>query len=371
MRCRILIVDDILENRKLLAGIIRKHTGHEVFLAKSGLDVVEMLKDPEMTKPDLILLDVMMPDMDGFEVAKILKSDSLTRDIPIIFITGLSDTDCKIQGFEVGGADYLSKPFNKQELLARVNTHLKLKQNEDSLRKKNIALNALIQKKNMLLGIAAHDLRNPLMTISGLADLFVMKYDKELKEDQRKFLHNITKLANFMNTIVDDFLDYSAIESGKLNLNLKETNVAKLIQNNIEYNKSLAERKQIALDFYYGDNLPEDIMLDAHKIKQVMNNLITNAIKFSHSNTTIEVHLKLEDQNLLFFVRDQGQGIPKEELEILFTPFQKTSVKSTAGEKSTGLGLAIVKKIVMGHKGKIWVESEIDKGSTFYVSIPL
>ncbi len=371
MSYKILIVDDILENRKLLASIIKEQTDYEVITARSGLDVISMLDDEQIDTPDLILLDVMMPELNGFDVAARLKEDPRSRDIPIIFITGLTDTKSKVKGFESGGADYISKPFNKLELLARVNTQLRLKKNEDSLRQKNLELEELNKTKNIYLGIVAHDLRNPLMTISGVAELFLMKYKEELTDDQKRFVDIIKRSGSFMKSLVEDFLDYSAIEAGKLTLNLKAANISQLIRENVTYNKSLAEGKGIELELNCDEDLPQTIFVDEHKMLQVINNLVSNAIKFSHPRTKIEVSLKQQGEALLFFVKDQGQGIPESELDKLFAPFSRTSIKSTAGEGGSGLGLVIVKKIVNGHGGKIWVESQVGQGTTFYVTIPL
>jgi len=192
----------------------------------------------------------------------------------------------------------------------------------------------------------------------------------ELNEKQIKFFSIIESSSEFMVRLIDDLLDISKIESGKLELNLQSTDLISLVKHNVELNSVLAEEKQIELLFSYDEHLPK-IMIDAHKIEQVLNNLISNAIKFSYPQSTIEIHVTRSENNAVISVRDKGQGIPADELDKLFKPFEKSSVKGTEGEKSTGLGLIIVRKIVEGHQGEIWVESEVGKGATFYVSLPI
>lgn len=371
MEKRLLIVDDLSENRKLLASILKKNTDFDIVLAKSGVDVIKMFEREDCRYPDVILLDIMMPEMDGFEVAEKLKENSNTKDIPIIFITALTDTESKVRAFEMGGVDYISKPFNKSELLARVNTHYQLKKMQDDLKKQNTELVRLNDKKNEFLGIAAHDLRNPLSIIMSAADLFQFKYERELNEHQNKLLERVLYSSKFMIDLLNDLLDISAIESGKLNLEFMKYNVVDLITSNIEFNTDLATKKDIGIELVNNCNDSIIISIDNNKFEQVLNNLLSNAIKYSKSGTKVIVTIGCDSNNFNLSVKDEGLGIPKEEQDKLFAPFSKTSVKSTGGEKSTGLGLAIVKKIIEGHHGKIWVESEVGVGSTFFVSLPL
>jgi len=298
----------------------------------------------------------MMPDVDGFEVCSILKSDENTRKIPIIFVTAKTETVDKVKGLELGAVDYITKPFEEAEVLARVRTQIKLKTVND--------------EKNQFLGMAAHDLRTPLNLILMNSQLMHSGVLGELNEKQIKFFSIIESSSEFMVRLIDDLLDISKIESGKLELNLQSTDLISLVKHNVELNSVLAEEKQIELLFSYDEHLPK-IMIDAHKIEQVLNNLISNAIKFSYPQSTIEIHVTRSENNAVISVRDKGQGIPADELDKLFKPFEKSSVKGTEGEKSTGLGLIIVRKIVEGHQGEIWVESEVGKGATFYVSLPI
>ncbi len=251
--------------------------------------------------------------------------------------------------------------------ISRLNNELVNTQRE--LTKKNIELAELNTLKNQFLGMAAHDLRNPLGFIYNFVE-FIEEERENLSQEQIEFIGQIKSLSKFLLNLVTDLLDVSSIEAGEINLILEQIDLIYFIDQNVKRNRFLAQKKNITINFTTNcENLM--LQIDKNKIEQVMTNLITNAIKFSQANTIINVGLKLDETNVIISVTDQGQGIDKEELNLLFKPFKKTSTKSTAGEKSTGLGLFIVKRIVEAHNGKIWAESELTKGSTFIVSLPI
>lgn len=225
-------------------------------------------------------------------------------------------------------------------------------------------------QKNPFIGIIAHDLRNPIGIIKGYSNLFLQDYSADINERQKKMLKSIEKSSEFMQHLVNELLDFAAIESGKMKLDIKQNNLIDLINQNIELNKMLGEKKGISTRFQIVDSVPL-VCFDQRKIDQVLNNLLSNAYKFSMPGTTVRVRLFPEGDSIVVEISDQGQGIPEEEQEKLFKPFGKTSVRSTAGEESSGLGLAIVKNIIVGHKGKIWFESKVGIGSTFCFSLPV
>lgn len=250
--------------------------------------------------------------------------------------------------------------------LTRLNNELVTMQRE--LTKKNLELEELNKLKNQFIGMAAHDLRNPLGTILNYAEFLEDECDP-FSNEQIEFLHHIKSQSSFMLSLVNDLLDVTSIESGSIKLSLEAVDVAVLIFQIIHLNKVLADKKEIEINID-SQIQSSSLFLDKGKIEQVITNLLTNAIKYSEKKTTITVSIYAEKDQIIISVKDQGQGIPKDELNLLFKPFQKTSVKSTDGEKSTGLGLFIVRKIVEAHKGKIWAESKPGIGSTFYVSLP-
>jgi signal transduction histidine kinase len=253
------------------------------------------------------------------------------------------------------------------EEFARLNNELVNMQRE--LAQKNVELARLNEEKNRFLGIVAHDLRNPLGAISLYSQLLIEEASTVLTGEQQELLSDINNSVDFMQGLVHDLLDVARIESGKLELLRQPTDLVALVQHNLVLNRVYAGQKDIHLTFACDDHIPL-LMLDRAKIEQVLNNLLTNAIKFSHPHTTVAVRIACIAGSVVMSVKDQGQGIPADELDQLFQPFQKTSVASTGGESSTGLGLMIVHKIITGHGGTIRVESEWGQGSTFYVSFP-
>jgi signal transduction histidine kinase/methanogenic corrinoid protein MtbC1 len=254
------------------------------------------------------------------------------------------------------------------EELSQLNNEMANLQRE--LARKNAELTRLNEQKNRLLGMAAHDLRSPLGVICTYAEFLEAEVLPILNEEQRDFVITIRETSEFMLRLVTDLLDVSTIESGQLNLERQPADLAALIRRNATLNRVLAARKQIAVECDLPSALPA-ISYDAGKIEQVLNNLIGNAVKFSHPGTRVQIRLGLADGVATVAVQDQGQGIPAKDLDKLFTPFGKTSVRSTAGEQSTGLGLAIARRIVEGHGGRIWVESEVGRGSTFFFTLPV
>ena len=252
--------------------------------------------------------------------------------------------------------------------LTRLNNELVTTQRE--LVKRNVELERLNKLKNEFIGMASHDLRNPLQVINGYSIMLLKKGIGELNPEQERFISVIKSKSEFMVKLIDDLLSISKIEAGKLNLKPEETDLVDLLQRNIEFNRLLLDQKQIRILLFAEGDLPR-VMVDPAKIEQVLNNLIANAGKFSAPRTTVEVRVERNDAEVMVSIKDQGQGIPANELNRLFTPFERLSIKSTAGEEGTGLGLAIVKKVVEGHGGRICVVSEPGKGSTFSFTLPL
>jgi signal transduction histidine kinase len=251
--------------------------------------------------------------------------------------------------------------------LSRLNNELVDTQRE--LTKKNIELEELNKLKNKFLGMAAHDLRNPLGHIIHYSE-FLEEEKSSFNEEQIEFLTEIKASSWFMLNLITELLDISAIESGKVNLKYESVDLVALINRTIHLNRSIADKKEIKLHLKSNKESIE-LALDRGKIEQVITNLITNAIKYSYCGSEVFVEINLSaNGETVTSVKDNGQGIPEKELNLLFKPFQKTSIRSTNGEKSTGLGLFIVKRIVEAHNGKIWVESLFGKGSTFYFSLP-
>jgi signal transduction histidine kinase len=252
--------------------------------------------------------------------------------------------------------------------LGRLNSELTTLQRQ--LAKQNTELERLDRQRNEFLGMAAHDLRTPLAAIKMFSAFLLSGQAGALSEDQRKFLSIIHSSSNFMQQLVEDLLDATQIAAGKLELHLSPTDLGTLVEGTAALHALLAEEKRIRLVLSRPGELPT-LLLDAHKIEQVLNNLIGNALKYSPPQTTVEVSVRREGEEVLLAVRDEGPGIPARELERLFQPFVRMTIRNVEGEKSSGLGLAIAHGAVTAHGGRIWVESSVGEGSTFYVALPV
>lgn len=250
--------------------------------------------------------------------------------------------------------------------VTRLNNDLMVAQR--ALAKANVELEQLNKLKNQFLGMAAHDLRSPLGVILTYSEFLIDEATPALTEEQQEFLAVIHNSTDFMLKLVNDLLDIAIIESGQLHLELEPTDLLAVLRHTVKAHRVLAAKKGITI------NLVETpipvLQIDAAKIEQVINNLLGNAMKFSPANTTITVSIEQHPTEIRVRVQDQGPGIPEHEREKLFQLFQRTSVRSTAGEKSTGLGLAIARRIIQGHGGRIEVESQVGQGSTFTLTLP-
>jgi signal transduction histidine kinase len=361
----ILIVDDREENLLSLESII-EGPYRKIYRAHSGNEALRLNLKVNF---DLILSDVQMPEMDGFEMLELLRLDPLKRKIPFIFITAISKEDRFInRGYSGGAVDYLFKPLNVDITQSKVDVFVELARQKKVLQLQNNELENLHEQKNRFIGMLAHDLRNPISGITYYCK-FLLEEGQKLTAEQRQIISSVEESGLFMLNMVNDLLDISHIESGNMNLTLEPVNLQVLMNDIVNLNALFAKEKQIVIDLE-ASTAGVSALLDAHKLRQVLNNLLSNAVKFSHAGTRIEVECACNGQELLFRVKDQGQGIPEEEKEKLFKAFQRTSVMSTAGEKSTGLGLFISARIVEAHGGELKVNSSPGVGSEFYFSLP-
>jgi signal transduction histidine kinase len=261
----------------------------------------------------------------------------------------------------VGGEEDILDEFS------RVNNELANLQRD--LARKNAELARLNEQQNRFLGMAAHDLRSPLSVIQSYSEFLRDEAAEALEEEQREFVDAILDASRFMLSLIDDLLDVAQIEAGTLRLELGETDLAELVRHNLVLNRVLAARKDIRVELTALD-APVLMSVDARKIQQVLNNLIGNAIKYSHPGSAVSVTVQAEPDKVRIAVRDEGQGIATADIPLLFQPFSKAGKPGTSGEPSTGLGLAIVRRIVEGHGGDISVESQSGKGTVFTVTLP-
>src|ERR1041384_2650708 len=352
---RVLVVDDVTRNLQVIATMLRNE-GYEVMPATSGAEALEGVR---VQAPDLILLDLMMPEMDGLEVCRRLKADATVRQMPVIFLTASNEMEHLIKGFEAGAVDYITKPFNAPELLARVRTHLELRQARERLREMN-------DEKNEFMGIAAHDLRSPLSAIKGYAEMVVedaqgLKHG-ELEDNGRRIRDTAVRMAE----MVQNLLDSNRIERGEMKLNLAPVELCSTLGSVIEAYRPRAAVKQQMIDLQNGTP-PVTVVVDAIVIVQVLENLVSNAVKYSPPGKNIFVRMKKLPESVRCEVQDEGPGLSAADQKKPFGKIARLRETATRGEHATGLGLSIVKKMVEAMNGQVWCESELGRGATFVV----
>lgn len=375
-RQKILIVDDEERNIKLLRAYLMTNQ-YEVVEASNGEEALKMVND---SNPDLVLLDVMMPGIDGFEVCKRLKQDDKTQMIPVIMVTALSGKNERIRALEVGVDEFLSKPVNRIELLVRVKSLLRIKSYYDQLLNsyeeitlKNEKLKELEGVREGLTHMIVHDLNNPLTAILG--NLEIIKFDKEnLSETQ---LDGIEKCLNYCadtRQLIQGILDVHRMEKGKLQPKKELTNMTKMLADLMEQFVARAKMDQISLTFSNSGEVPS-VRIDPNLIKRVIANLMSNAIRHSPEGEEIDVTTGFlaEKRSVVFSVKDNGNGLAPEYHQSVFDKFEQVELKDSGVKAGTGgLGLAFCKMAVEAHGGEIWVESEGNgKGATFSFIIPL
>jgi two-component system, sensor histidine kinase and response regulator len=285
----------------------------------------------------------------------------LTHQIPVIFLTASNEMEHLMKGFEAGAVDYITKPFNAPELLARVRTHLELKHARERLRELN-------DEKNEFMGIVAHDLRSPLGTINGFAEL-ILDDPQASRPDVEDSARRIRDTATRMAEMVQNLLDANRIERGEMELNLAPTDLGTVVAAVVEAQRPRALAKSQTLQFERQTG-PVPAVIDPSVTVQVIENLVSNAVKYSPRGKNIVVRLKSAVDATRVEVQDEGPGLSAEDQKKLFGKFARLSAKPTGGEHSTGLGLSIVKRLLEAMNGRVWCESELGKGATFVVQFP-
>jgi two-component system, sensor histidine kinase and response regulator len=361
-------VDDDRVNLRILRGILTKE-GYLFSEASTGERALELY--PEF-RPHLVLLDVMMAGIDGFETCRQLKKLYGEKCAPIIFITAKNDSADVVEGLAAGGVDYLPKPFQVNEVAARIRTHL---QNQALFEQQQLLVDQLSKAnadKNRFLGMAAHDLRNPLASIRGISEFLRAGTVGQLTPDQLDLIETIHSASHSMLDMVNELLDVATIEAGELKVILKLNSLDDLVKKCVGLTNRESEKKNTTVTFEPPAE-PVQLRFDSAKMKQVIDNLLSNSVKYSPPGSLISVWIRQDaaHSQCSFGVRDQGPGIPDDERDKLFQDFSRLSVQPTGGEKSTGLGLAICRKIVEAHGGTIVAENLSDRGCEFRVTLPI
>jgi len=353
----ILIVDDAVRNFPIMAGIF-KHEGYKLSFAMSGEDALELTQNEKF---DLILLDIMMPDMDGYETCRRLQDDPDTHTIPVIFLTEKTDTESLVKGFNVGAQDFITKPFKPSELLARVRTHLKL---QDALEK----LNHAITTRDKFFSIISHDLKGPFSALLGYTQLLTDDYDHFDDAKRRSFCADIYKASKYLYRMMENLLDWSRIQSGRIKCNPRMLALVRIIHVCLVTLQPQADAKNIRICY----DIAKDIRIfgDSEMIALVMRNLLSNAVKFSHQGSVIRIDCRSVNGFQEITIADTGIGINAENIKKLFRTDIHYVTKGTDKELGTGLGLIMCKEFVEKNGGRIWVESKRGKGSRFRFTVP-
>lgn len=362
----ILVVDDVVSN-VLLLKVLLTNEKFKVVTANNGKDALVQAAEKQ---PDLILLDVMMPEMNGFEVSEKLKANPVTQNIPIIFLTALNTTSDIVKGFKVGANDFISKPFNKEELVIRVTHQISLVAAKRIILRQTEELRKTIMGRDKLYSVIAHDLRSPMGSIKMVLNMLILSLPpSQIGEEMYQMLSMANQSTEDVFVLLDNLLKWTKSQIGKLNVVYQDFNIVENIASVIEIFNLVAGIKNIKLR-YLGDDKIE-VHADIDMMKTIMRNLLSNAIKFSYNDSEIVVGARIVDDSVVVSVRDSGKGMSEEDQRKLLNTETHFSKYGTNNEEGSGLGLLLCLDFAVKNGGRLWFESEEGKGSTFYFSVPL
>ena len=362
---KILVVDDVVSN-VLLLKILLTNEKFQVLTANNGTSCIEMAKSQH---PDLILLDVMMPDISGFDTAVILKKEAATADIPIIFLTALNSPSDLVHGFQVGANDFLTKPFNKEELVMRVMHQISLVAAKRIIVQQNEELRRTINNRDKMYSVIAHDLRSPMASIRMVLNLVVQTVSPEAIGPEMFYLiDKANKETEETHDLLDNLLKWTKSQTGRLKVAYQDFEVMDVVTGVYGIFTMIAETKKIALSME-----EKDAGLKVHADKDMLNtvvrNFLSNAIKFTPENSSIEIIVTQKDDFAKISIRDHGVGISPDRIDGLFRKGETTY--GTNNEEGSGLGLQLCKDFAVKNGGDVEVESVLGEGSTFSVLVPL
>jgi two-component system sensor histidine kinase/response regulator len=359
---KILLVDDDKGLLTIVKTVVEKSGAYSVTTDINGEDAWKRITEDT---PDVVVSDYMMPILDGQGLLTRIRESKNTKihDLYFMMLTAKTDDSSKVGSLSRGADDYVTKPYNIQELIARIKVGVKLKKMHRSL----IQIN---DQKDEILGMVAHDLRNPISIIRGISELFEYGTLGELNEDGKEFMKTVHRQTQSMLELINDLLHATKIDSGKIDLNLSDLKLRKVLEDKWQGYVMQSNHKKITIENNIDADLPL-ILGDENRLGNVMDNFLSNAIKFSSEGDSVTVSSEVIDGMVKISVSDTGQGIPEDELDKLFSEFAKISSKPTAGETSSGLGLAIFKKLIALHGGDVGATSVLGEGSTFFFTLPV
>jgi two-component system sensor histidine kinase/response regulator len=360
----ILIVDDLAENLSVLGNILRKE-GYQIAIANNGKQAVSIAVS---RKPDLVLLDIAMPEMDGLTACRLMKDNPASEHIPVIFLTARSDTQDILKGFESGAVDYITKPFKSAELLARVSTHIELKQSRDLILQQKSELSHLLTTKDKLFSIVSHDLRSPFAGLLTLTNILVENFDAYEKKDLEDSLRLIRDTSDQLHTLIQNLLNWAKLQTSSLEYKPLKLQMKAQVRISTDVLALNSAKKKIQFDAKVTDD--SFVTADPDMLRIILHNLLGNAIKFSNNGGIVEIGCEMENNQIITSVRDQGVGMTEAKLKDLFCPGKNISTAGTANETGSGLGLMLCKEMVEKMGGRIVVESTPGKGTTFSFTLP-
>lgn len=356
----ILVVDDVPDNLRLLSEVLVRQ-GYEVRSAISGS--IALMAAVNL-RPDLILLDVNMPQMDGYQVCECLKADERTCEIPVIFLSAMGETIDKVRAFRVGGVDYITKPFQVEEVVVRIENQLNLRRMQIELSQALAKEQELSRLRSEFVSMVSHDFRTPLCSIQGFAELLRLNRANLSLEKQEQYLDRINVSVENLIFLLDEMLLISRFEAGKLECRFAKIELESFCQDLIE---TVQFTSPHAIHLSGSVILPQ-FQTDPTLLQQILSNLLSNAVKYSPTRCEVQLNFQALNHQVRFEVIDRGIGIPPENLPFLFDSFYRCN--NVGQIKGTGLGLAIVKRCVEALDGEIQVESRLGEGTTFTVVLP-
>lgn len=363
---KILIVDDVMSN-VLLLKVLLTNEKFQIVTAGNGRQALDQVAKE---KPDLVLLDVMMPDMSGFEVSQQLKANPETAEIPIIFLTALNSTADIVKGFQVGGNDFISKPFNKEELIIRVTHQISLIAAQRIIVAQTEELRKTIIGRDKLYSVIAHDLRSPMGSIKMVLNMLILNLPSDtVGAEMYELLTMANQTTEDVFSLLDNLLKWTKSQIGKLKVVYQDIDMVEVTEGVIEIFSMVAELKKISICLEAPAKL--EVHADIDMIKTVIRNLLSNAIKFSNEGTEILVTVQEQEGMAVVSVKDSGCGIDEENQKKLLHTDTHFSTFGTNNEEGSGLGLLLCQDFVIKNGGKLWFTSAKGEGSTFGFSIPL
>lgn len=363
----VLIVDDVDANVLLLKLLLSK-AGYKTLTAYNGKDALDII---EKQNPDLVLLDIMMPVMDGHEVAARLREMPEKANLPIIFLSALNSPDDIVKGFKHGAADYVSKPFNKDELLIRVRHQLSLISATRIIQNQKEELHKTIEARDKLYSIIAHDLRSPIGSIRMIMNALSLNVEKEhLEEDMYELMMMGNRLADETFVLLDNLLKWTKSQTGRLNTVFQDdVDILPLIKGEVELLEVVSELKNITISLE--GTTDAKARIDQDMIKTVLRNLVSNAVKFSHPGASVLVNVEEKGDKVVVSVIDKGEGISEADQNKLFKSDSHFTSFGTENEEGSGLGLLLCKEFITRNGGNIWFTSVRGEGSVFNFDIPI